>query len=266
MNTMPMTTTSLRNIDSCWLYQDRLYKYVENGRVVPFLPKVDLCYKPILDANNISYRKDAIGLSYELWDPECYSEHALTLPLFIQVDKSFRWIKKYTAQVVTPETSKAAFALMNRVVQPEIDKIKKEKQHQELVNALVTALNGRTACGIDCNRHFDLRSCNQKEMDVVSGQVHIKILPVNTLMTEKKHQELIAFYVEQGMNPDTIQTVLNTDCIAIFDMSQMATGTTVELQVPVGTEPMFVGRNGWQVKKWCEELGGLLKINVKAAK
>ncbi len=266
MKTMPMTTTSLKNITSCWLYQDHRYKYVEKGHIISLLPKVDLRYKPVLDRLGISYRKDAIGLGYEIWDPTCYEEESVTLPLFIQIEKSFRMLKKYTGTIVTSDTTKAAFALFEQAVKPEIDAIKEKEKERELISSLKTALNGNAACGIDCNRHFDLRTCNKKSMALGGGGAHFMVLPVHTLMTEKKRLELAAYYEENGMNPDTIQTVLDTDYIAIFDMTKLSTGATVDLYVPAGTEAMFVGRGGWQVKEWCDILGGLLKINVKAAK
>lgn len=275
MNTIPMTTSTLSSVPACFLFQDRTYKYVENGKVTGTLPKVELEYKEILDELNIPYELDAAGTSYEIWVPECFEERTETLPMYIGSKNNYRMVKKYTGTVVSTESVKAANSLLS-VVQAKIDAFKQEqeqlaliaKQEQEqlaLIAELKKALNGNTACGVDCSCNRALSSCKGRTMELVHGDTHIMVMPVCLLLSAERQARLRAECYEHFIDISDEAFVRGTNYIAIFDMADLTAGATIDIFVPEGTEPIFVGRKGWQVRKWCEKLGGLLKINVKVA-
>lgn len=266
MNTIPMTTLTLAPISECWLYQDRSYKYVKSGRIVTrSLPKVGIEYESLLDDLNIPYRLDATGTSYEIWDPACFEERNETFPMYIGTAGNYRMIKKYTGKLVSSDTVTAAKAIFDKVVKPKIDALEKEKQEIALIEELKKALNGRKACGIDCSINNALQTCKNKEMNLVHGNTHIKVMPVRTLMSEINKAKFISRCEDYLIDTSDLDFTKKTNYIAVFDMADLAVGTIVDIFVPEGSEPIFVGRKGWQVREWCEKLGGLLKINVKAA-
>lgn len=267
MNTMPMETASLSTIAQCWLYRNHTHMLMQKGTPVSLLPSVEAKHKQFLDELAIPNRLICDGNICEFWNPDCYAEANVSLPLYVQMNNVYRWIKNYTGTVVSTETSVAAHALYEEMVKPEIERMEKEEQQKKLISDLKKVLAGRPACGIDCNRNSNLTNIRNKELDIHLGDDHIKVFPVHTLVTEERKQRMREQYWNYcGVELSTSsRSEIQTDYIAIFDMSQMKVGTSIELQVPVGTEPIFIGRQGWQVKEWCEKAGGLLKINVKGA-
>lgn len=264
MNTIPMPTSTLSSVPACFLYQDRTYKYLENGKVMGTLPTVELEYKEILDELNIPYELDATGTNYEIWDPECYEERTETLPMYISSKNNYRMVKKYTGTVVSSESVKAANSLLS-VVQAKIEAFKQEQEQLALISELKKVLNGNTACGVDCSRNSALSTFKGKTVEIVHGDTHIMVMPVCLLLSAERQARLRAECYEYFIDLSDEDFVRGTNYIAIFDMADLTAGATIDIFVPEGTEPIFVGRKGWQVRKWCEKLGGLLKINVKVA-
>lgn len=259
-----MTTSTLYSVPACFLYQDRTYKYLENGKVMGTLPTVKLEYKEILDELNIPYELDATGTNYVIWDSECFEERTKTLPMYIGSKSNYRMVKKHTGTIVSSESVKAANSLLS-IVQAKIEAFKQEQEQLALISELKKALNGNTACGVDCSRNSALSTFKGRTVEIVHGDTHIMVMPVHTLMSESKQANLRATCFIYGIDTDNLDYTRETNYIAIFDMADLTAGATIDIFVPEGSEPIFVGRKGWQVRKWCEKLGGLLKINVKVA-
>lgn len=266
MNTMPMITRTISSVSQCWLYQDRIYKYMENGFALSMLPTVGAEYKHILEEFGIPHRADISGLNYEFWDPDCYKTRQRSLPLYIYTNGEYRYIKNYTGTVVSNDTRDAAFMLNDDVVKPEIKRLEEEKKARTMICLIQDLLNGQPACGVSRYANPLLQNITKECTDIVLGDEHYKIFKVHTLMTEERKAFLEGQYwdycgTELNLSPESCK--LDTDYLAIFNVNECEVGYPLEIQVPVGTEPIFVGRKGWQVKDWCKELGGLLKINVK---
>lgn len=149
-----------------------------------------------------------------------------------------------------------------------IKHLEEEKKIRTMICVIQDVLCGQPACGV--NRYFDplLQNITKECTDVALGDEHYKIFRVHTLMTEERKAFLEGQYwdfcgTDLNLSPESCK--LDTDYLAIFNMNECKVGYPLDLLVPVGTEPIFVGRKGWQVKDWCRELGGLLKLNVKPA-
>lgn len=254
-----MTTNSLARVPECWLYKNRTYLHMVNGREARSLPHVDLEYAAVLDELKVPYRLSADGTYYEIWDPKCFKEENVTLPLYIENSNSYRMVKKHTATIITNDSVTSAHVIYDTVVEPVIEKVKKEKEMRKLADILVKTLNGRPACGVKATASSGLANYVHTELDVKHGDAHFKVLPVHLLRSEAYQAQAIEF-MDDTSNLDFRR---DTNYLAIFDMNRMAIAAKIEMQVPNGTEPIFVGRKGWQVKEWCEKVGGLLKIDVK---
>lgn len=266
MNTMPMTTRTIASIPACWVYQDRTYTYVEKGRTVELLPTVSAEYKSLLDELKIPHRPISSGLKYEFWDPACYSEKKCTLPLYLRTDGQYRYIKNHTASVVTNEMQSAAFALNEALVKPEITRLKKEQEKKALISRLKLYLNDRPACGVSRYADTLFKSIPDEGIDITMADDHIRVFRVHTLMSEARKARIVDQYwdycgTELELSPKACR--LDTEYLAVFDVTKCKPSFPLTIEVPAQTEGIFVGRQGWQVKEWCEQLGGILKITVK---
>ena len=267
MNTMPITTKSISSIPQCWVYSNKEYRYKEYGKTVELgLPTVDMEYKPVLESLGIQCRPDSSGQKIEIWDPECCKETKLTLPLYLSIADGYRYIKKYTASVFSKETQAAANKLYEEQVNPEIMRLQKRKEKFALVSGLKSILNGRPACGVSHYSDELLKNVPDSGLDLAIDDDHIKVFWAHVLMSETRKARLLDEYWDHcGVELETSPNFdkLDTEYLAIFDVTKCPVGSKVTIEVPSGTEGIFVGRQGWQVKDWCEKLGGVLKITVK---
>lgn len=264
-----MTTKSIASIPSCWVYKDHTYTYTKKGHEVKLLPSVFAEYKPVLEALGVPHRPINSGLKYEFWDSNCYVEKEESFPLYLYNAGQYRYIKNYNASIASDEMQAAAFALEKAVVEPEINRLRKEKEKSDLVFRLKSALNGRPACGISRYDETILQTIPDSGIDLVLEDTHIRVFRVYTLMSEARKARLINQYwdycgVEPEFSNERCQRV--TKYLAVFDMNKCKTGSPITLEVPSGTEGIFIGRQGWQLKEWCNQLGGIPKINVVADK
>lgn len=268
MKTMrAIEVSSLNAIPQAWLYKDHKYTYLSHGKPVTLLPSVVIEHKDLLDALQVPYRQIDDGKKLEVWDSACYKETEITLPLYVCTGNTYRYIKDYTGIVVTNETTDAAFALWENKLYPEITKRDKEKRQKQMIVDLGKTLAGRIACGADTTLKIpDLTLCARRETYVNTGDAHYKVFPVRTLMSEKRKLALLKtsvdFLVESGESFDNAK--YTTDFIAIFNLDKVHKDAVVDMLVPNGAEAIFVGKNGWQVREWCRQLG-LKKIIVRGA-
>jgi hypothetical protein len=268
MNTMPMNTRSIASIPQCWVYANKVYTYTEYGRTVDLsLPTVDMEYQGILEKLGIAHKLNASGQKFEIWDPECYTEVMLPpLPLYLSKDYEYRYIKKYTDSVISKESLEAARKIYEEQVKPEIIRFQKRQERCALVLTFKKFLNGRPACGV--SRYSDelLRQVPDSGLDLALDNNHIRVFKVNVLMSESRKARLLDEYWDHcGVELETSADFdkIDTEYLAIFDVTKCEVGSKITIEVPLGTEGIFVGRQGWQVKEWCEKMGGLLKITVK---
>lgn len=267
MYTMPMNTRSIASIPQCWVYSNKVYTYTEKGKTIDVaLPSVDMEYKQVLEDLGIHFRPDSSGQKLEFWDPECFKEIKLTLPLYLSSDSGYRYIKKYTASVITEETQAAAKKIYDEQVGPEVTRIQKRKERRDFVSGFKCFLNERPACGVSRYSAELFNRVPDSGLDLAMENDHIKVFKVKVLMSEARRARLLDEYWDYcgvELNPSPNFGRLDTEYLAIFDVTKCKAGFPITIEVPTGTEGIFVGRQGWQVKEWCEKLGGVLKITVK---
>lgn len=261
-----MNVDSLLHIDQAWLFKNHKHTYVSHGKPVLLLPSIAIEHKDILDKEQIPYQILPDGKTCEFWDPNVFEEVELTLPMYVQTGENYRYIRDYTEFVVTNETTDAAIALWESKVYPEVNRREEEKRRKQLHADLKRALGDKIACGADTTLKIpDLTSCARRETYVNSDKLHCKVFPVLTLMSDKAKRNFSRVYNEflfadGETNFDNAKYA--TDFIAIFNLDKVHKDAVVEMQVPKGAEPIFVGKNGWQVREWCRKLG-LKKIVVR---
>lgn len=257
MKTNSVIVRSLFSIPQCWLYEDKQYFYMESCQIGDRLPTIPTKYESILTENGIPFRHFSDS-TLEYWDPECYEEIPMTLPVYIPFEGGYRRLKNYTGNVITTDTQEKAIAVQDEIVLPAIrafeekqkeEQLRQERQQEQeaLVPLLVEALNGRPAIGLTYEL-YNLPYWLDEKTNFVHNGKSLMFVPVCTFGI-KYGEEL--YYL--------------SDRYAIFDMKNLPSDGILELPVPAGSEGLFIGRGGWQVKKWCEMLG-LKRINVVTAK
>ena len=263
MNLLPMQTTSTLPTQ-CWLFDSNKYYYMESGERKQLLPTLKLEYEQVLLDLGIPFRKTIDGTEYEYWQSDTYEEKELILPLYRLTNDEYRFVKYYTGKIVADSTSQAAFSLDEQVSQ-KITEFLENKRIEKLVHGLKRIMDGKEAIGVN-HKYNPLEIYYYKEMDLISGEDHIRVFPVFALMSEASQQRWKNYCsVELFMDDDTIDTdpKLSTDYVAIFDMKKIRKDAVVELKVPHEKEGLYIGRKGWQVNEWCKKLG-IKRINVIA--
>lgn len=236
MNTIPMIIESLSSLPECWLYQNNFYSHVttDSSAHLPHLPNR---YEPLLKELEISYRLAEYD-SLEYWDASNYEENDLTLPLYIPYkDGTYHFVKNYTGKIPTANSFIAAKKLKQQV-QIAVTDFEEEELNKKEILRLRPLLKGRMAVGI-LNSHLYF------EADYVTKEHHLKILRVQRVELDRFNR---------------ISTYGTNHCV-LFDVNKIELNSEIDLYVPKGKEGLFIGKNGWQVKEWCQKLG-LKKINV----
>lgn len=266
MNSIPMQTRNLSTLPQCWLFGSHKYYYMESGKRKQLLPTLKLEYEQVLLDLGIPFRQTIDGTEYEYWQPGNYEEKKITLPLYRKItDEEYKFVKYYNDKIITDSTSQAAFSLVEQVSQ-KITEFEKNKKKEKLVHDLKCMLDGREAIGVDHTAN-PLESNYDKELDLISGEDHIRVFPVYALMSEEKMQSWEDYLSDLLFMDDDIDynPYLSTNYVAIFDMKKIKENVVAELEAPHGKEGLYVGRKGWQVKEWSEKLG-IKKINVIGSK
>lgn len=264
MNAVYATVSNIRALPECWLFANRTYTYMDGSRNAglnkPSLPTISGEYTSLLDSMNIPYRQKSDNV-FEMWDPACFEEVEIRLPLYIREGNNFRYIKAHTGIILSQETKKLAFELYESTVEPQIEEIEHTKKLQKLIAHLTDVLDGAPACGLKYTTDDLLADC-YSEMDLDMDGKHIMVFPVYARFCEEKQAKIIAEMESVCMDTSTLKFNRSTEYIAVFDADKLSVGDVVSMRVPAGVEALFVGRAGWQVKEWCSKFG-LTKINVK---
>ena len=240
MENMKCLVSMVSELPECWLHRDGQIIYVAGNWRCKTLPTIGISDEDVLKELNIPYRviKDEYGNDIcEYWDPECYKEVMLTLPLYIKLPSGgYRYANKnHTGVVLDEETVNAARRLYDMIQEDICKRIEEEI----LYGRLKDELDGRKAVG--CRGYGGIGN----EKDLVLNDDHFKmirvLIPRETWWSGK--------YTEA------------TDYYVVFDVNKIELGSEVTVSVPKGKEGLFVGRNGWQVKEWSKKLG-LSRVNI----
>ena len=239
MRNMPYFALAMSELPECWLYKDGQFIYVEGNLRPRTLPTIDIANENELKELNIPYRviKDKYENDVcEYWNPECYKEVALTLPIYVKLPSGdFRYAEKnHTDILPDKETVEAAWAFKEKVEDSVYELEEKKIIKRELYPKIKKALDGRKACG-----YYQLKIIQE---DIIVDDDHFKMIPVELPRGGISLDEYTGWY-------------------AVFDVNKIELDSVLTLEVPKGKEGLFVGRNGWQAKAWCKQLG-VKRINV----
>lgn len=262
MNSRPMETTSLVQISPCWIFENRNYRYVENGRKSSLtLPTIEKEYLPVLDKMNVPYRE--VDGKYEYWKKGCFEEKEVSLPLYRIVNGKYKFTKRYTGTVVTSETMEAAQSIC-KDVEKAISVFKLEREKEETIQYLKKLLAEEDAVGVDYKTDPILKHKHYDVLDFITAKDHIRIFPVKALMNEERMCRWRNYCWDLLMDEDEIDYTLDTQYIAIFDMNRIQKKDNIQIKVPAGKKGLYIGRQAWQLKKWSRSIG-VMKINVEEA-
>lgn len=237
-----------------WLFIDGKYIYCEGSIHNPaLLPIIDIEYESILKEHGILYRRISNTL-LEFWDEKCYEEVDITLPTFIPWEDGYRQVKCHTESIITEETQEKAATLNYEVVLPAVSEMQRKKKAEE----------------------FKLFQKQKQEYEASQRKKLANILANamgddSTVVFEDGSLSYNDFIPSEGicLNADGIDIKVFNVCllsniwcnefytpyIIAFDMGKLPSSGYLELQVPKGEAGMFIGREGWQVKKWAKSLG-----------
>ncbi len=261
MNSIPMEVRSLGLISPCWLYENRVYRYMVDGHErASLLPTVDEECLPVLQEMGIPYR--AVGDKYEYWKEGDFEEREIRLPLYRREKETYKFVKNHTGTVVTDETTKAAFSLCEEV-DKQIEIFKFEREKEKTIQYLKKLLAGNTAVGVDYKLDPILTSKHYRLLDLITDNDHIRIFPVMALMKPAHMARWRSYCWDLMMDEDEIDYTVDTDYIAIFDMTKIHKDE-IEIKVPIGKKGLYIGRQAWQLKKWSRSIG-VRRINVSEA-
>lgn len=225
------------------------------------MPTVDEEYLPVLQEMGIPYR--AAGEKYEYWKEGNFEEAERRLPLYKREGReTYKFVKNYTATVVTEETTKAALSLCEDV-NKKIEIFKFEKEKEETIKYLKKLLSGNVAVGVDYKLDPVLTSKHYRLLDLITANDHIRIFPVMALMSPARAARWRSYCWDLMMDEDEIDYTVDTDYIAIFDMKKIQKDE-IEIKVPEGKKGLYIGRQAWQLKKWSRSIG-TVRINVSEA-
>lgn len=262
MNSIPMEVATLGQVSPCWLFENRAYRYIVNGFEQVLLPTVDEEYLPVLEEMGIPYRP-ATENKYEYWKAGCFKEEEVRLPLYRTEGKKYKFTKNYTKAVVTSETKEAAFEL-SEDVEKRIELFQAKKKRNETIQYLRQMLAGEEAIGVDYLRNPFLTTTGinyYKILDLIADNEHIRIFPVKALMNTARAYRWRNYCCNLMMDEDEIDYTLDTDYIAIFDMTKIQDKDEIDIKVPEGKKGLYIGRKAWQLKEWCRSIG-VRRINV----
>lgn len=263
LNSIPMEVRTLGQVSPCWLYENRVYRYMVDGfERESLLPTVDKECLPVLQEMGIPYR--AVGEKYEYWKEGNFKETEMRLPLYRREGRqTYKFVKNYTSTVVTDETIKAAFALCTDV-EKQIEAFKLEKKKKETIQYLKKLLAGNVAVGVDLILDPVLTKKEHcKLLDFITANDHIRIFPVMALMNPARMDMWRSYCWDLMMDEDEIDYTVDTNYIAIFDMTKIHKDE-IEIKVPIGKKGLYIGRQAWQLKKWSRSIG-VRRINVSEA-
>lgn len=232
MNVTQATVTSRSFLTECWVFEDKRYTNA-NGSPLPY---ISLEYEGILEDNGIPYRaSNRSGTEvWEFWDPECYEEEELTLPLYAKVFDKYQYLNKsYTGMVPTAETVQRAWKIEEEVHR----KFSQYRRHLEEVERYEKTK--RELDGNLCGMYFTWGDDKmyRQSADIEMNGDHFKILPL---------------YDARG-------NFLNY--VAAFNMDKIVPGGYVTLKVLRHLEGWVKGTHGTNIRTWAAEIG-VKRINV----
>lgn len=241
MNTKSMILVpTLCDISECWLYENKRYIFIENGSRYTQLPVLNSECEDILTELGIPFRPTLDGKGLEYWSKDKYEEIPFDAPLYVRYEGLYRYIKNYTGNVVTSETTEAAFQLADKVVKPYIEEISKKASERKLFNIIRDEIGDKPAVGIhiqnltgyvyDCFKDSD-------ELNLNFEGIKFKLLPVKDWYGYLRY-------------------------VAVFNMNKIQHDANVTLEVPYDTEGIFIGHKGCNVRNWSTHKLWVPRIDV----
>ncbi len=235
--------TSLSNLPAkCWIFENRTYRLKNTvANMSSRLPYVDLKYEGILKSYKIPYRKvltDTISMGKntsttvcEYWNPECFNEEEITLPLFAKVSDGFIYCERLHTEKCPTNASIEAAMKTKEFVEEEINK------YEEILRQVY---------------HY------QFAKNKLDGKVATVCISTNTPYN---------YLYDINMNHDNFKIIRvpnyfgYSDWVAIFDMNQVPKNGYLTLDVPKHIAGRVIGRSASNIKEWAKEIG-VKKIQV----
>lgn len=207
------------------------------GEIIPGFPAFRKEDCDVLEENGIPFREVDADL-VEIWNPDVYEEKALTLPAYVKVFDSYRYLGNHTEMIPTERTTEEAFEYARK----KVDSLIEEKHVKKL-------LAGRPSVVVSIGHPL-------AKVSTVNGII------VRDVMLKKQYvtsPDFDYFYYMGEAHEET--RYITSDYCVIFDTNKIEKGACITLEVPKGKEGIFIGTKGWQVKEWCR-LFDLQRINV----
>lgn len=230
-----MTTSSIPA--KCWLYRNR--KYHLRGEFIPGFPSFRKEDCDVLEENGIPFREVDAEL-VEIWKPDVYEEKAITLPAYVKVFDSYRYLGNHTEMIPTLKTAEEAFEYARK----KVDSLIEEKRLKELLagKPLVVISSYHPAAKATKVKGVIVRPVMFRKQFMRSPDYFFDLFDC----MGEAHEETCFFA---------------SDYCVVFDTNKIEKGSCLTLEVPKGKEGIFIGTKGWQVKEWCR-LFGMWRINV----
>lgn len=250
MKTIPKEVKYRDELPECWLAVGESFFYLgkyEN------LPTIEEKYVRLLVQLNIPFVFQEKELQF--WDPEVYEEVDCCLPTYQKLEGKYRYIGMHTEKRLSEDTIKAAIAFKEQKVEPQKVVFEEQCKQKSLFKGLKHCLAGSEAVGIEYTAYSSFQQINWfLYEDIIFNEEHIIVFPVYSLISEERREKLES-RLDVKLSKEECQ--LDTDYLVIFDKTKIQGKAVVKLEVPLGMKGLFIGRKGWQLKKWCE------KLNVK---
>lgn len=225
------------------------YFLMENRKIVRYcswwktagLPKISEEYEDVLKEVGAEYSKTDDG-NLEYWDPEFIEVENASLPLYVKMGEGYRYVRNHTEKEYSIITIEKAHKLTD-IIEKEIEKRKKTQEYKEI-------LGDKKAAVYTSDSFYYI---DEDESDIYIDGEKIKVLDVIRMKTFRP----VTWYddFETDIMP------LLTQYKLIVNVSKINYNEDLTIEVPKGKEGLFIGKDGWQIKKW-KRIFGLRRISI----
>lgn len=243
MNITPKETSIIVNLPECWISDNGKYLHFKNSKVQRRLPVIGSQYQQILKDMNISFRELQTPMGktiLQYWDKKMCIEYEMTLPLYEKQDGKFVHTGDHTGYVQSYKMLKAAAELQKLVEErkKEIDNAEQEQreamQKQKYEEVQAKLQTNEKLVGVSFVStivpNFDSNS--------------MRIFNLPKMVKDKKYPSY--YYVA-------------------FDTERIKNKSVIELEVPKGKIPQYMGKQQENVIQWAKEIGVKFIRVVEAA-
>lgn len=252
---------------SCAYVEHGEYHIIEDGKE-KVLPAFEERYIHFIEKNKeelgIEYDKESItGFDDEwikFWNAKVYEKETVTMPVYLyRREKTFpfRYVGNKALQKLTRGTIEAAEELQKEV-ESRIEKWNLEMAEEVALQDTLAELDGNSSSRVmvdianinnGCWDHYHL---NKGENNILLCKVYT-LRGIDPIGLDLSNPQKALFCWEKMWN----YGIFLQDLVA-FDLNSKG---DVVLEVPSDQVGMYIGRKGWQVRRWGRLIGR--KISVK---